>query len=207
MSVRGWGVAVGAALVAVVVVASCQAAGPPVATSAPPAPTPTTQATATPSPTPSLAATTPTPTSTATANADPCASSTADDPATPPDAYLSPVAGGDPVKGRLGSFTYCDTAGDALPPRAENLAPVALGDPPAIGLSVPLSEGFVAFRAGYWPASEWQGDEIRLASGESQLPVAEAEFDGPPNGDWMLAVHLTFASGGDAAYYWHVTVP
>ena len=107
--------------------------------------------------------------------------------------------------GRLGSYTYCNVAADALPPRAEKVTAIALGDPPVINLVV-TGTGIVGYRAGYWPASEWQGDEIRYAEDEfaDQTPVVA--IAGPPAGDWMLALHLTYPEG-DATYYWHVTVP
>lgn len=59
----------------------------------------------------------------------------------------------------------CDVAADALPPRAQSLTTVALEDPAQITLSVADGgEGFVCYRAGYRPASEWQGDEVALGT-------------------------------------------
>ncbi len=194
-------------LVAAVLV-GCQGALAPAATSAPPTitatPTATLAPTAAASPTPT-ATTAPTPTVEAN---DPCASSTSDNPASPPEAQIEPPDGSEPIAGRLGSFTYCDLAVDALPPRAESMTAVALGDSARIVLSVPdRGEGFISYRAGYWLASKWQGDEVALTSAATAAPLATTEFAGPPTGDWMLAIHLTFASGGSALYYWHVTVP
>jgi hypothetical protein len=201
-------------LAAAAVLASCQAVLAPAPTSPPPITTPTLTPTASvPTPTesatlaPTTATTTTAPTPT-TQGTDPCASSTSDQPASPPAAQIEPADGGEPIAGRVGSFTYCDLAVDALPPRAESLTPVALGDPAHIVLSVPASgEGFISNRAGYWPASEWQGDEVVLTSDATAAPLTTTEFAGPPTGDWMLAIHLIFASGGSALYYWHVTVP
>ena len=192
---------------ALAVPSGCASVGPPVAATPPPSPTlsatapPTPPVTATPAPKPTAAA------ETSTATADPCASSTEDNPAKPPDVAIQPGQAAPAVTGRLGSFTYCDTAADALPPRAENLSTVALGDPPTISLAVPAGEGFVAYRAGYWPAAEWQGDEIALWNGTTSMPSTGVSLDAPPAGNWMLAVTLTFAGGGSAIYYWHVTVP
>lgn len=203
-------------LVAVAVLVSCQGALAPAATAPPPTTTPTSTPTASPGPTPTLGAppslaastvppTEPTPT---TQVADPCASSTSDDPATPPEALIEPIDGGEPIAGRLGSYTYCDVAADALPPRSESLTTVALEGPAQIVLSVADGgEGLVGYRAGYWTASEWQGDEVALGAHETAAPLTTTEFVGPPTGDWMLAVNLTFAGGGSALYYWHVTVP
>jgi hypothetical protein len=199
-------------LAVVALVVGCQGA---VLAPASPSPVPifTPTPTSTPGPTPTAPTapatlpptTAPTPTS---QGADPCASSTSDNPAAPPAAQIEPADGSGPILGRLGSFTYCDLAVDALPPRAQTLTAVALGDPARIVLSVAGgSEGFVTYGAGYWPASEWQGDEVALTSAATAAPLVTAEFAGPPTGDWMLVVHLTFASGGSALYYWHVTVP
>jgi len=132
--------------------------------------------------------------------------STADDPVRPPDAYIAGATDAGSVKGGLGSFTYCDTAADALPPRAANVPPLALDDL-SVKLSVPSGEPLIGYRAGYWPATEWQGDETRYADATVEVPVSTTEFDAPPSGDWMLAIHVTFPVGGTAVYYWHVTVP
>jgi hypothetical protein len=200
------------ALAVVALLVSCQGAVlAPAATS--PAATFTPTPTATPGPTPTLPSPSPTlpPTTAPTATSqgtDPCALSTADNPVAPPAAQIEPPDGSQPIAGRLGSFTYCDLAVDALPPRAASLAALALGEPARIVVSVPdRGRGFISYRAGYWPASEWQGDEVALTSAATAAPLATTEFAGPPTGDWMLAVHLTFASGGSALYYWQVTVP
>lgn len=37
-------------------------------------------------------------------------------------------------------------------------------------------------------------------------PLTFAEFDGPPTGDWIVAVFVDFADNGSASYGWHVTV-
>ena len=185
---------------------SCQLGQPP--TTTPTATPPTPSPTATPSPTTPVATQTTAPTATATElAADPCAGFNEDNPARPPDVVLAPAGGGQPVVGRLGSYTYCDTAADALPPRAQNVAAVPLGDPSTVALSVPAGEGFVDYRAVYWPASVWQGDATELAAADLPAASPSASFAGPPAGDWMLAVNLTYDSGGDATWYWHVTVP
>ena len=201
MSARSWLLALGTTAL----LAGCQVAQPKASLS--PARTPTFAPTATTAPTtPAPELTTAAPTQNSQTTSDPCAASSGNDPAKPPDAYVS-ATGNDPLKGNVGSFTYCNLAADALPPRAQNVDAVALGSSGTVILSVPAGEGFVAFRAAYWAASEWQGDEISLDSGSSSEPAKQAEVDAPPAGDWMLAVHLTFASGGNAVYYWHVTVP
>jgi hypothetical protein len=67
--------------------------------------------------------------------------------------------------------------------------------------------GITGYRAGYWPAAEWQGDEIALDDESFAEPSIAFGFGGPPDGDWMLALHVTFPANGDATYYWHGTVP
>jgi len=46
-----------------------------------------------------------------------------------------------------------------------------------------------------------------LHDGTFSEPTMLFGCSGPPEGDWMLAVHVTFPASGDATYYWHVTVP
>jgi len=145
----------------------------------------------------------PTPGGTAAA---PCPTDAAGEPAVPPDAQL---AGGDgtPVTAELGSYTFCGTSADALPPRAANVSAVGLGSSAAIEIVMQGGWGITGYRGGYWSAAEWQGDEIALGDDTFAEPAIAFGFGGPPNGDWMLAVHVTFPANGDATYYWHVTVP
>ena len=109
--------------------------------------------------------------------------------------------------GVLGTYEYCATAADALPPRATNLPAVSLASPGPVRFEMPAPDSFVAYRAGYWPAADWPGEETRYAGQQLDAPQSEVSFDAPPTGDWMLAIHATFANGGNAVYYWHVTVP
>jgi hypothetical protein len=111
------------------------------------------------------------------------------------------------VPGSLGSYTFCATSADALPPKAENVTAVALSSPATVSIQMLGGWGITGYRAGYWAAAEWQGDEVALDSATYAEPVIATSFDGPPEGDWMLAVHVTFPANGDATYYWHVTVP
>ena len=167
---------------------------------------PTTSASAVPSPTASPTVppiTLPTPGGTA---GTPCASGTAGEPAVPPDAYMT-AADGTNIIGSLGSYTFCGTSADALPPRADGASTVALASPATVSIQMLGGWGITGYRAGYWTAAEWQGDEIALGDATYAEPVIATSFDGPPNGDWMLAVHVSFPAGGSAIYYWHLTVP
>jgi hypothetical protein len=200
---------IGIALVAAAS-AACTAGGSPATRSPAPIatvfPTPVAASpspTRTPTPTPT---TEPLPTPTPTAAAGGCPSDTAE-PAVPPNASLV-AADGTQITGRLGSYEFCNTAADALPPKSASLTTVPLGDSATVGLT--LAGGTAAlssYRATYWNASEWQGDEIKLGTEAFDPPVSAASFAGPPAGDWMLAAHVFFATGETATYYWHVTVP
>lgn len=136
----------------------------------------------------------------------PCASGAAGEPAVPPDAQLT-ASDGSSVNGALGSYTFCGTSADALPPKAENVTGVALGSTATVSIQMLGGWGITGYRAGYWAAAEWQGDEIALGSDTYAEPVIATSFAGPPTGDWMLAVHVAFPANGNATYYWHVTVP
>ena len=174
----------------------------------PPTPTasPTPALTASPAATPSSTVppiTVPTPAGTAAA---PCPSNGAGEPAVPPEAQLT-AADSTSVAGELGSYTFCGTSADALPPKAANVSAVALGSNAAVFIVMQGGWGITAYRAGYWSAAEWQGDEIALANASFTEPAIATSFSGPPAGDWMMAVHVAFPASGDATYYWHVTVP
>jgi hypothetical protein len=174
--------------------------GPTMPPSGGPSPTPRTPRT--PSPTvPPI--TLPTPAGTAAA---PCPTNAAGEPTVPPDAQLT-GADGTSVTGELGSYTFCGTSADALPPKAANVSAVGLGSSAAVFIVMQGGWGMTGYRAAYWSAAEWQGDEIALANASFTEPAIATSFSGPPAGDWMLAVHVTFPASGDATYYWHVTVP
>jgi hypothetical protein len=184
--------------------------GPTPAATQPPTASPSPTATATapagPSLTPSPAASESPPPPTELATSGPCAGASADEQLLPPAVELAAADGG-PVAGVLGTFTYCGLSADALPPRAASLMRLRLGNPPTARLTMTPGDGLSAYQAGYWPAAEWQGDEIRFAGDGFDAPLAALTFDGPPVGDWMVALHATYASGGHAIYYWHVSVP
>jgi hypothetical protein len=195
------------ALLTTLLLAGCGVAAPPIASPTPtvapaatPQPTPTTSATPLATPTLSELPATPTPT------VNPCATDGSGEPQLPPGASLSAVAGR-PIDGKLGSFEWCGTSADAIPPKASSLIKVAVGDATSLTLAVQAPSLLSDFRATYWRAAELQGDETELAKGQFDPPVANAAFAPPPPGDWMLSVHLTFDNGGTALYYWHVTVP
>jgi len=145
----------------------------------------------------------PTPGGTAAA---PCPTNAAGEPAVPPDAQIT-AADGNTFIGELGSYTFCGTSADALPPLSTSLTAFALGRPATAALQMLGGWGMTGYRAGYWSAAEWQGDEIALANASFTEPAIATSFNGPPAGEWMLAVHVTFPANGDSTYYWHVTVP
>ena len=166
--------------------------------------TPAGTATRAPTPSPTIPPITlPTPGGTAAA---PCPSTSTGEPAVPPDAQLTGMDA-TASTGSIGSYTFCGTSADALPPKAVNVPAVALGSPATVAVQMLGGWGITGFRAGYWPAAEWQGDEIALADDTFSEPAIATSFTGPPPGDWMLALHVTFPASGDATYYWHVTVP
>jgi len=200
---------VAAALAIALALAACTVGAPATPTLSPTAsPTLAPTPTATPVPTPTASPTVPPITlpSPGGTGAAPCPSDSAGEPAVPPDAQLT-GADGAAVKGSLGSYTFCGTSADALPPRAQTVAAVALGSPATVSIQMLGGWGVTGYRAGHWPAAEWQGDEIALGNATYTEPVIATSFDGPPSGDWMLAVDVAFPANGDATYYWHVTVP
>jgi hypothetical protein len=198
-----------AALAIAMALAACTVGTPATPTLAPTAsatlaPTPTATAVSAPTASPTVPPITlPTPGGT---GARPCPSDSAGKPAVPPAAQLT-GAGGVAVEGSLGSYTFCGTSADALPPKSATLTAVPLGAPATVSIQMVGGWGITGYRAGYWAASEWQGDEVALGNATYAEPVIATTFDGPPNGDWMLAVHVAFPANGDATYYWHVAVP
>jgi hypothetical protein len=144
----------------------------------------------------------PTPGGTAAA---PCPTNPAGEPAVPPDAHITSASGAG-FSGQLGSYTFCGTSADALPPKAASVAAVDLGSA-SVRLQMDGGWGITGLKAGYWPAAEWQGDETALANATFPEPAIGTSFSGPPAGEWMLALHVTFPADGNATYYWHVTVP
>src|SRR6478672_4151592 len=131
---------------------------PPKVCCGPPTPTATASQTATASPTASAAATPsptippitlPTPGGTAAA---PCPTNAAGEPAVPPNAHISSASGAG-YGGELGSYTFCGTSADALPPKATNVSPVDLGSA-SVSLQMDGGWGITGLKAGYWPAAE-----------------------------------------------------
>ncbi len=178
---------------------------PPKLCCGPPTPTATAAPTASPAATPSPTVPPiilPTPGGTA---AVPCPTNPAGEPAVPPDAHITSASGAG-YSGKLGSFTFCGTSADALPPKAANVSAVDLGSA-SVKLQMDGGWGITGLKAGYWPAAVWQGEETSLAEATFAEPAIATAFSGPPPGNWMLAVHVTFPADGNATYYWHVAVP
>lgn len=166
----------------------------------------------------------PVPARTAAASSDQLASPTASSPmppratqaqatdapvARPPDGLLA--AGGTQVAAWLGTYCWDDNCVDA-PPRADKGAlprlEAAEGD-----LTFRLADGALI---GEWVASytaDPGGERTQLARGGTFDPdvsgaspaVAEARFEAPPPGDWVVHVQV-FTPDGDASYWWHVIV-
>ena len=136
----------------------------------------------------------------ATLSAAPSVSTTASPSTTEPPAASLAVEGGDPVTGRLGTFTWGDGGSDS---------PWLPGSPIAVGTSERLSvsiEGRVAVAT--WSAKRIPEDAVG-GSGATGLgtggpPIA---FDAPEAGSWSVQVTVDFDGGlGSATYYWLVTV-
>ena len=99
------------------------------------------------------------------------------------------------VLGAVGSYTFCGTSADALPPRSKDLPTAGLGSPSTVAIQMLGGWGITGYRAGYWSAAVWQGDEIALSNATYTEPAIATSFAGPPNGDWMLAVHRGLSGG------------
>lgn len=173
---------------------------------------PTTPPTAAQTVAPTTGATSP-PSSPGPSTAAPSPAATVDWPPVPEDDVeeLPPIArlllpDGTVGAGRLGSFTYRDSAGDSpwLGAGLEQLE-AALDEQ----LTIALRPGFTfdAWRASYAAADDPTGEVILPLDAGSADALGRAIFDAPPVGEWVIQVGLTFSDGeGDAVYYWHVLV-
>ena len=130
----------------------------------------------------------------------------------PPIATLQ-SAGGVVHAGVLGSWSYRDAFADAPWQSAEGLARIELAAAAALlTVAMPPPATFSRWSARYAAAADPTGDVVRpLGSGgadDDSDRLAAATFEGPPSGEWVIEVQLTFADGdGSAAYYWYVAVP
>lgn len=176
--------------------------------SPPPAATPTAQPSPTPTASPTLVpatpTTTPVPTASPQAGAS-CPPSSAG-PLVPATASLqAPEASA--VAAVLGSYDYCETSADGLPPAAASLSPLRLESRMSeLTVYVPDGTPFVGWRGGYTDVAD--GRDVPAGDGDFTAPVTRATFRGPTMGEWLLSLTLEFGPDvGSATYYWRVVVP
>lgn len=109
--------------------------------------------------------------------------------------------------GKLGSFTLPGYGSDTpwLPAATLTELRVTAGT----RLEVRLVDGslIATWQAVYAAATDTGGSSVRgLGQREIETPgLASITLDPMPAGSWVVMVHLRFATGGDAAYYWFVT--
>ena len=169
------------ALVGTLLVGACGARGPNEANAGPTATTPA-----------------PTQASTPAGTASPSAAASL--PAEPPSVALA-AEGGDPVMGKLGSYTWAGGGSDS---------PWLPGTPIRVGAGEPLAVSI----GGGVGVVEWFARRIRAGTavgtgavglGAGHAPVA---FAAPGSGTWSVQVVIRFAGDlGSATYYWELTVP
>lgn len=120
-------------------------------------------------------------------------------PSAPPEAAIA-AEGGDPVVGRLGTYTWGETGSDA---------PWLPGSPVAVGAGEPLTIGFEpSLDVERWSLTLHEPDAmgpeggIPLADGAGS-PTAAA----PASGAYTLLLEVRFAGGlGAAVYAWRLDV-
>ena len=178
---------------------------PPKLCCGPPTPTATAAPTASPAATPSPTVPPiilPTPGGTTSV---PCPTNSAGQPAVPPDAHIT-SGSGTGYSGKLGSYTFCGTSADALPPKAANVPAVDLGSS-SVRLQMDGGWGITGLKAGLLAGCCMAGRRNCAC----QRNVRRT-------GDWHFlqratsrrldaGASLTFPAGGNATYYWHVAVP
>jgi hypothetical protein len=117
----------------------------------------------------------------------------------PPAASLA-AEGGDPVAGRLGSFTWAGGGSDS---------PWLPGAPLRVGTREPLSLTLAdGVRVAQWTAArKLAGSSDRTAAVELGHGTDVVRFGAPGPGTWSVQVAVRFAGGlGSAAYYWELSV-
>lgn len=194
--------------VVVVVVGAC-ALGPGPASPAAPTtpPVPSAQPTDPPPAAPTPAPASPTPAGPATAS--PIAAASCPPPAeglVPPTASLqAPEASA--VAGVLGSYDYCETSADGLPPAGSSLTPVRLESRMGeLTVSLPDGTPFVGWRGTYTDLAD--GREMAAGRADFDAAVRDATFRGPTMGEWLLSLTLDLGDEvGSAIYYWRIVVP
>jgi hypothetical protein len=116
-------------------------------------------------------------------------------------------AAGDDVAGQLGTFNYCGASAAADWPAAADLPSVTLtSDEINVVVSVDEDPPFLDWQARYAPAAGG-ANPIDLDAG-STGGAASISFAGPPAGDWVMAVTLSYPDDiGQATWYWLVAAP
>ncbi len=120
-------------------------------------------------------------------------------PVDPPAAALA-VEGGDPVVGRLGSYTWQGGGSDSPWLPGASIA-AAVGEP--MTLTLGSGVGVASWTASRVEAGTADGiGAIGLGSGTDAIA-----FVAPAPGAWSVQVAIRFADDlGSAAYYWQLTV-
>jgi hypothetical protein len=117
----------------------------------------------------------------------------------PPDLLLA-AEGGDPVAGRLGSYTWDGGGSDS---------PWLPGNPIAVGAGEPLTARVATdlVHVASWMA---RIAPARATSDEGAAPLAEGSgpiaFDAPAAGAWTIQLAVRFVGGGSATYAWRLEV-
>ncbi len=118
----------------------------------------------------------------------------------PPAASLA-VEGGDPVVGRLGSFTW-DNSGSDSPALGGNPIHVGAGERLTLTLAEPV--GIENWTASRRPAG---GPGHVGVVGLGEATGGRVTFDAPPPGAWSVHVSVWFVDNrGSAVYFWLMTV-
>lgn len=130
----------------------------------------------------------------------------------PPLANLLHAAG--EQEGHLGAYAYRDSFSDPpFWPTADSLTRVELAAADEqLAVELPPGTSFVAWSARYAARDDHEAETVfplgSAGAVDSNEPIERAIFDGPPTGEWLVEVALTFADGdGSANYYWLVAVP
>jgi len=176
--------------------------------SAPPAATPTAQPSQIPTASPTRAPGTPTPSPVPTATPQAAASCppSSDGPLVPAIASLqAPEASA--VAAVLGSYDYCETSADGLPPAAASLSALRLESRMSeLTVYLPDRTPFVGWRGTYTDVAD--GRDVPAGDADFTAPVASTTFRGPTMGEWLLSLTLDFGPDvGSATYYWRIVVP
>lgn len=114
------------------------------------------------------------------------------------------------VVGLLASFHFCDGSSEAPWPAAATVPAVELTND-EINVLVSIAEGqsFLQWEALYAPTSATTPRAATiLSSGTSDSGVDTVSFAGPPTGEWVISMTLTYPGEiGSATYFWRATVP